>query len=348
MFRKVRWVLVVVILAAVIAACGGAGEEGGGEAVEAPAQLRLAIITCCGIESMWDASFFQSLERVKEEAPHGLTITWDWTDGVWGDDAERVMREYAQTGEYDIIWATSSYSDQAANLREEFPETMFVYHGSGNTGLGGNAYWLYMRVHEASYLLGRLAGQLTETDRVGSVGTFAYDDVNDELNAFFQGARDVNPDVQVTVSFIESWYDPVLGAEATNAQAAAGVDWMLQLGDGWEACVSNDIMCFGNFGDQNFLAPENVPASTMALWDPGIRWLIDEWWAHVAEGQPWNGNTEPRWFSMAEGGSDITTISTLGGRIPQDVIDDVMATREQILSGEVEVPLNIEVPQSDT
>jgi len=51
---------------------------------------------------------------------------------------------------------------------------------------------------------------------------------------------------------------------------------------------------------------------------------------------------------MAEGGSDITTISTLGGRIPQDVIDDVMATREQILSGEVEVPLNIEVPQSDT
>jgi len=212
MFRKVRWVLVVVILAAVIAACGGAGEEGGGEAVEAPAQLRLAIITCCGIESMWDASFFQSLERVKEEAPHGLTITWDWTDGVWGDDAERVMREYAQTGEYDIIWATSSYSDQAANLREEFPETMFVYHGSGNTGLGGNAYWLYMRVHEASYLLGRLAGQLTETDRVGSVGTFAYDDVNDELNAFFQGARDVNPDVQVTVSFIESWYDPVLGS----------------------------------------------------------------------------------------------------------------------------------------
>src|SRR3989337_203685 len=135
---------------------------------------------------------------------------------------------------------------------------MFVYHGSGNTGLGGNAYVLYMRVHEASYLLGRLAGQLTETDRVGSVGTFAYDDVNDELNAFFQGARDVNPDVQVTVSFIESWYDPGLGAGA----AVAG---SLRLGEGWEACVSNDIMCFGNFGDQNFLAPENAPASTMAL-----------------------------------------------------------------------------------
>ena len=41
---------------------------------------------------------------------------------------------------------------------DEYPDTMFVYHGSGNEGLGKNAYWLYMRVHEPAYLLGRLAG----------------------------------------------------------------------------------------------------------------------------------------------------------------------------------------------
>lgn len=315
--------------------------------VEVPTQLKVAIITCCGIESMWDASFFEAMERVKAEEPHGLEITWDWTDGVWGDEAERVMREYAETGEYDIIWATSSYSDQAKNLKDEFPETMFVYHGSGNEALGDNAYWLYMRVHEPAYLLGQLAGKLTANDRVGVVGTFAFDDVNDEINAFFQGAKDVNPEVQATVSFIESWYDPVAGNEATNAQAAAGVDWMLQLGDGWEACVDNDIMCFGNFGDQQFLAPENVPASTLALWDPGIRWLIDEWWAHVAEGAAWNGNEEKVWFSMAEGGSDISSIDDMDGTIPQEAIDEVMETRDQILAGEVEVPLNIEVPVSD-
>lgn len=347
MFRKNAWLVVlalVVVLTFSGCAQGGGGEEAG---AEAPTSLKIAIITCCGIESMWDASFFDSMERVKAEQPHGLEITWDWTDGVWGEDAERVMREYAETGEYDIIWATSTYSDQVKNLMDEFPETMFVVHGSGNEGLGRNAYWLYMRVHEPAYVLGTLAGRLTQTNKVGVVGTFAFDDVNDEINAFFQGAKDVNPEVTQTVSFIESWYDPVLGNEATNAQAAAGVDFMLQLADGWEACAANDIICFGNYGDQNFLAPDNVPASTLARWDPGIRWLIDEWWNHVAEGQPWNGNVEKRWFSMVEGGSDLTEFNTLGGRIPQEAIDAAMQVKQDILDGKIEVPLNVEVPESD-
>ncbi len=347
MFRNKLWLLALALAVSLALVGCAAGEGGGAEAAEAPTELKIAIITCCGIESMWDASFFDSMERVQAEKPHGLEISWDWTDGVWGEDAERVMREYAETGEYDIIWATSTYSDQVKNLMDEFPETMFVVHGSGNEGLGRNAYWLYMRVHEPAYVLGTLAGELTQTNKVGAVGTFAFDDVNDEINAFFQGAKDANPEVEQTVTFIESWYDPVAGNEATNAQAAAGVDFMLQLADGWEACVSNDIICFGNFGDQHFLAPNNVPASTLALWDPGIRWLIDEWWAHRAEGQPWNGNTEKVWFSMAEGGSDLTEIDSLDGRIPQEAIDAAMEVRQQILEGDIEVPLNIEVPKSD-
>lgn len=360
--KKIWFVIFVLLLtAALVGACTPAATEAPPvdeptveqpaeeePAADVPTELKLAIITCCGIESMWDASFFESLERVKAEKPHGLNITWDWTDFVdFGDAAEQVMREYAETGEYDIIWATSSYSDQAKNLMDEYPDTMFVYHGSGNEGLGRNAYWLYMRVHEPAYLLGRLAGNLTANNKVGVVGTFAFDDVNDEINAFFQGAKDVNSDVEATVSFIESWYDPVLGNEATNAQAAAGVDYMLQLGDGWEACVANDIICFGNFGDQNFLAPDNVPSSTQARWDPGIEWLIDEWWAYAAEGKPFNGNLEKRWFSMAEGGSDFVPINDLGGRIPQDVIDSINASKADILAGSLVVPLNIEVPVSD-
>jgi basic membrane protein A len=321
-------------------------EEPAEEMADAPTDLKIAIITCCGIESMWDASFFEAMERVKADSPHDLNITWDWTDGVWGDDAELVMREYAETGEYDIIWATSSYSDQAKNLKDEYPDTMFIYHGSGNEALGDNAYWLYMRVHEPAYVLGTLAGTLTENDKVGVVGTFAFDDVNDEINAFFEGAKAVNPDVSQTVSFIESWYDPVAGNEATNAQAAAGVDFMLQLGDGWEACVDTGINCFGNFGDQNFLAPDNVPSSTKAMWDPGILWLIDEWYTYATEGT-WNGNPDKIWFPMAEGGSDLAEISDLGGKIPQDAIDAAMQMRQDIIDGKVEVTLNVEVPESD-
>ena len=67
--------------------------------------------------------------------------------------------------------------------------------GSGNEGLGGNVYWVYKRIHEPSYLMGILAGCSTKTNVIGAVGTYAYDDVNDEINAFFEGAKSVNPDV---------------------------------------------------------------------------------------------------------------------------------------------------------
>jgi len=316
-------------------------------AAEVPTVLNAVVITCCSLESQWDASFLKALERVKAEKPHGLTINYEVTENTWGDDAVKVARNYLDTAPRDIVWLTSTYSDQVEKMMNDYPDTIFVVHGSGNRGLGKNQYWVYMRVHEPAYLLGWMAGKLTKTNKVGAVATFAYDDVNDELNAFFQGAKDANPEVTQTASFIESWYDPIKGNEATNAQAAAGVDWLIQLGDGWEACATKDIMCFGNFGDQNPLAPNNVPNSTLALWDPSIHWIIDDWWAFKTEGKPFNGNAEPKWFTMAEGGSDIGEWYTLDGRIPQQLIDEVEAKRQEILSGALKVPLNIETPKSD-
>ena len=35
---------------------------------------------------------------------------------------------------------------------------MFVMSGSGNRGLGGNAYWVFVHAHEPAYVMGMLAG----------------------------------------------------------------------------------------------------------------------------------------------------------------------------------------------
>ncbi len=50
---------------------------------------------------------------------------------------------------------------------------------------------------------------------------------------------------------------------------------------------------------------------------------------------------------MADGGSGYSAINELGGRIPQDAIEAVKEIEAQIMSGELTVPLNVEVPQSD-
>ena len=117
-------------------------------AAETPTKVRFAAILSAGVENAWDRSWVKSFERVKAAKPHGLEMTLQTTEGVWGDEAEAVMRTYAETGDYDIIFANSSYTDQVENLRGEFPDIMWVVSGSGNRGLGGNAYWVFMHAHE--------------------------------------------------------------------------------------------------------------------------------------------------------------------------------------------------------
>lgn len=312
-----------------------------------PTEVKFAIILSAGIESGWDGTLIQALERVKAEKPHGLDVDWQYTDPLWGDDAGDAMRLFAETGQYDIIWAHSTYSDQVKKLKDEFPDVLFVVVGSGNEGLGGNQYWVYKRVHEPAYLLGLIAGRMTESNTLGVVGTFPADDVNDEINGFFAGARSVNPDIKQKVAFIESWYDPAKAAEFTNAQISTGADLIFQLAANFEPCEQAKILCFANFQDDHNFSPSTIVSSAVALWDPDLRWIIDEWWAFMAEGKAYSGNTEKRWFSLAEGGADIAPYHGLESALPDEVKAEVAATKAKIVSGEVEVPLDVSAPTSD-
>jgi basic membrane lipoprotein Med (substrate-binding protein (PBP1-ABC) superfamily) len=311
-----------------------------------PDRLSVAVILSAGIENGWDGTFIHALEKAKEAAPHGLKISWKYTEPLWGDDAGDAMRLFAESGEYDIIWAHSTYSDQVKKLKDEFPEILFVVVGSGNEGLGGNQYWVYKRVHEAAYVLGTIAGKMTKSGVLGAVGTYPADDVNDEINAFFAGARSVRPDVKHSVAFIESWYDPAKAAEYTKAQIATGADLIFQLAGNFQPCEEAKIYCFGNFSDQNSFSPSTVLSSAVAVWSPDLNWIIDEWYAHKVEGKPYDGNKEKHWFSMAQDGAAVAPYHDLESAIPEPVRAEAKALEEKIRSGAFEVPLDVADPKN--
>lgn len=312
-----------------------------------PEKLNIAIILSAGIDNAWDGTLIEALERIKAAKPHGLDITWKYTDPLWGDDAGDAMRLFAESGEYDIIWAHSTYSDQVKKLKDEFPEIQFVVVGSGNEGLGGNQYWIYKRVHEPAYLLGYIAGKMTKSNKLGAVGTFPADDVNDEINAFFAGAKAANPAVEKSVAFIESWYDPAKAGEYTTAQISTGADLVFQLTGNFKPCEEAKILCFGNFQDQNAYSPTTIVSSAVAHWDADAMWVIDAWWAHKAEGKPYAGNTDKHWLSMKEGGSSMAPYHELESKIPETVRAEVDALKAKILDGSFEVPLDTADPKTN-
>ncbi|RWO37826.1 MAG: BMP family ABC transporter substrate-binding protein [Mesorhizobium sp.] len=310
-----------------------------GSFADAPKTLKLAIILQDLPDVGWDQTLLDTLEQLKQERPEGLEIAWEHTDPLYGDDAENAMRFYAESGEYDIIWSHGTYSDQVQKLSVEFPDLMFVVTGSGNHPAGPNQYWIYKRLHEPSYLLGMLAGHTTKTGMVGVVGTFPANDVNDQINAFFEGAKSIRPDIQHRLSFIGSWSDNALAAEHANVQIAAGADVVFMLTDNFKPCQEHKIMCFANINDQSKVAPDAIASSAIISWKPDLNWIIGEWLKHKA-GAQFNGNAEPRWFSMTEGGTDIAPYHDFDGKIPQAVKDEISAKRQEILSGKFVVPLN--------
>ena len=317
---------------------------------EGPVQYEvgMAFILSVGLDNSWDKSLIATYNQFQAENFHGVTFRdVAYAEGVWGDEAERVMREYAETGQYDVIWAHSSYSDYVRSLMDEFPEILFVVTGSGNEAMGDNTVWLMKRVYEPAWLMGMLAGRLTETNVIGAVGSYPTGVVSSEINAFFQGARSVNPAVQQTVSFIESWYDPTRAIEAANAQIAAGVDQMFMDAEAFEPCVQNNIICYGPYIDYNVVAPTAVLTSALSLWEPDLEYVVDAWYEHMTTGNRYDLPREPIEFGMAQGGSDIAPFHDLQSLIPQAVYDEVMQMRQYILAGTFIVPRDASEPMSD-
>ncbi len=316
--------------------------------VEGPTELNVAALLSIGLESAWDATFYEAFQRVQATSPHGVKVNdLAITEGVYGEEAETVLRQYAETGKYDIIFAQASFTEQIKNLMAEYPDILWVVAGSGNEQLGANLYNIYMRIHEPSYLEGIVAGMMTKTNTIGIIGLFPADDVNDDANAFIAGAKSVNPDVKAKVTFIETWYDPAKATEATKALIAAGADHILQGGEVYNVCSEAGIFCYARYADSNYMAPDSVLTSALGYWDPAIKYIIDQWWDHKTTGAPYDAPKEKIWFPMSEGSGDIAPFHDLDSIVPQEVKDKLMEVRQLILDGAFEVPLDESTPVSD-
>ncbi len=361
MFNKRSWqfVSVFVIIMMMLTACGAKSTPTAAvvpptevatptAAVVAPTELNVASILSVGLESSWDSTFYDAFKRIQSESPHGVKINdLVYTEGVSGDEAATVMRQYAESGKYDIIFAQAAFTDQVKPLAEEFPKILWVVSGSGNELLGGNVYNIYMRIHEPSYLEGIIAGMMTKTNVIGVLGLYPADDVNDDANAFIAGAKSVNPNVKAKVTFIETWYDPAKATEATNALIAAGADHILQGGEVYQVCADAHIYCYARYADSNFMAPTAVLTSALGYWDPSIKYIIDQWYQYKTTGVAYNAPKEKIWFTMAEGAGDIAPFHDLDSQVPQTVKDKVAEVKQQILDGTFVVPLNESTPTSD-
>jgi basic membrane lipoprotein Med (substrate-binding protein (PBP1-ABC) superfamily) len=330
-----------------LSACGsGATQEPAGDTPAPAAAVKIAFFATGPLDEPWSQAMVKAVERVKQAQPQGLDIQYKWFEKVPIDDYEKFVRDVIETKEYDIIWLhdASAGVDPVDNLRAAYPEQLFGVSASNYKPVGGNTYFVQMYAHEPAYLIGVIAGMMTETNTLGMVSGFPYASVNHELWAFMDGAKSVNANVTFRNTYIQAWADPVKAKDTALAQIDAGADLIFAERYGaHEAARDRGKLAFGNQSDIHELAPETIITSPLVFWDPSVTYVIEQWFAHVTQGTAYNAPADkPVYFLMKEGGSDVAPLYEFEKSLPKDVLDKFNAVKADILSGALTVELKLD------
>jgi basic membrane lipoprotein Med (substrate-binding protein (PBP1-ABC) superfamily) len=297
--------------------------------------IKVAGIFTLPVEQQWISRIHQALNAAKDRGD----IEYVYSENVANTDYERVMREYAEQGVQLIVGEVFGLERAARKVAKDYPETAFLM-GSSFEPAAPNFSVFDNFIHEPSYLSGMVAGAATETNVIGMVGGYAIPEVNRLMNAFMEGAREVNPDVKFLVNFLDSWYDPPKAKESAFAMMDAGADVMYAERFGVsDAAVERGMKAIGNVIDTSGDYPNTILAS--ALWH--MEATVDTAIAHVAAGT-FEAADYGQYSYMAHGGGSLVMDTAL---VSEDVAAKVMAREAEIKEGKFEVVVNDERPVSD-
>lgn len=295
-------------------------------------------------DSGWNEAHGNGAKYLAEQMPCAeVTIL---TDVIDDQTSEGVMRDLADDG-YDLIFGTSfGYLEFMSRVAPEYPDVVFEHATGYLTDANFSNY--SGSLYEATYLAGLVAGSLTETNKLGYVGPFTTPDVLRDFNAWVVGAREVNPDVEVQMIWVNTWFDPAQETQAAQTLLDNGAD-VLFYGTsggavGQAADAAGALWVAGNGLARGF-APESF------LTGPSYEWGV--YYVEAAQAvRDGTWDNIPYWGSMADG---FINLADFGPGVPSDVAEMVNARRAEIEAGNFDVfvgPIvdhegNLQVPDGE-
>jgi basic membrane protein A and related proteins len=256
------------------------------------------------------------------------------------EDITPILRDLVASGADLISCHGSGYQTVCAEFAAEsnVPVAVTELQSAIEPGLVSSIDPL---AHEAAYLAGVLAGEVTETGTIGVVVSGEPPTWNYMTVGFAEGLKATNPDAQLLYSVIgEAAYDDAAGAKrVTEQQLAANADVIFGMGDG------------ASFGMIQAIEEHNAQEGATKVW------FIDVIGDKTAEHGDvllssvlfdYSGVYEQMIEDLANGTfgkSYVMNVENEGVRlleppeeISQEAKDAVGAAQEQIVGGEIEVP----------
>ncbi len=243
-----------------------------------------------------------------------------------GADAERAITQMALSGA-DIIFTTSfGYMDPTLNVAAKFPDVKFE-HATGFKR-ADNVSVYSARFYEGRAIQGHIAGKMTKTNKIGYIASFPIPEVIRGINSAYLHAKKVNPDVEFSIVWAYTWFDPAKEADAARALIDNGADVILQHTDSTApqaaAQEAGNVITFGQASDMAEFGPVPRVSSIIDNWAPyyidRVKAVMDGTWEST---DTWDGI-----------GKGMVGIGEISSAVPADVKAEALALKDAIAAGD--------------
>jgi len=241
-----------------------------------------------------------------------------------GPDAERVINQLANSGHKLIFTTSFGYMNPTIKVARRMPGVKFE-HATGFKR-APNVSTYSARFYEGRHIIGLISGKMTKTNTIGYIASFPIPEVVRGINAVYLAAKSVNPDVQIKVIWVNSWFDPGKEADAAKALIDQGADILMQHTDSPAAmkiAEEQGIYAFGQASDMSKFGPTAQLTAIIDDWDPyyiaRTKAVMDGTW-----------ESTDTWGGIKDG---MVVIAPMSDKIPADVQKLAMDARDAIAAG---------------
>jgi len=141
-------------------------------AIAADAPFKVAFVYVSPVGDAGWTSQHDAARKEMEKALDGKVVTKYVENVPEGADAERVIRELAQSG-YQLIFTTSfGYMNPTIKVAKQFPKTYFEHATGYKTDKNVGIY--NARFYEGRYLAGIVAGRMTKSKSPATSRPFRF------------------------------------------------------------------------------------------------------------------------------------------------------------------------------
>jgi basic membrane lipoprotein Med (substrate-binding protein (PBP1-ABC) superfamily) len=297
-----------------------------GTKAQAGEVLKIGVVNASpAAEIGWSKQHALALDAVKAELGDKISVTV--LDSIFlPQDAERVFRELASSGNNLIFGTSFSLGTPMQKVATRFPHVAFE-HCSGIVHTA-NIGTFEAKYYEGAFVAGAASGHMSKSKKIGFVGSFPIPDVVGPANALLLGAQSVDPTITCNAIFLNSWFDPGKEKEAAKVLISQGCDVicaMTDTGASVQVAGEQGAYSIGYASDLTSFAPKHHLTAFMLDWSSdylrAVKGVLDGNW-----------KSEEHWDGL---GAGVVKMAPYNAVIPTEIQARLKQLEADIGSGKV-------------